>query len=281
MRLSALACVVCWQALGAVGAAWVNVTLSGVAYETGLVFPEVWNVSVRSQVSKSEYGECPVGRYCPDWTGEPLMCPLGTYSSQKKRATACPLKCFVNHYCPDPGRLVPCPEHTHSLVGATSQLDCKCNEGFQCVYRRQVSLSLVVNVPYRVWLSPAGEALKKALIQAISESAGVQNGSVKIEQVLPSVVGGAGGGGRRLREMREERAEIRSLLEKRGESAALVRVSVEGAEKIEGLQERLRMRSEFRGGARVHWRRVESLKVLPAPPGKAWEFRLWGRGGKQ
>jgi hypothetical protein len=139
------------------------------------------------------------------------------------------------------------------------------------VYRRQVNLNLVLNVPYRSWVGPAGAALKEALMQAVAESAGVSPGSVKIEQVLPSVSGGVGsvggGGGRRLLS--------RSGNGRGKEEAAMVRVCVEGADKVEGLQERLRGRAEFKAGARVHWKRVDNLKVLPAHKESARPWRAW------
>ena len=246
----------------------VSVSVSGVRYDRALIMPVGWNASVRVKNVSGAYGDCPAGRYCPAGTGEPVVCPAGFYSSQTKRVTVCPFKCYMNNYCPDPGKLVPCPPNTHSAIGGTSQLDCKCDPGFQCVYRRQVNLNLVLNVPYKAWVGPAGEALRAALMQAVAESAGVSPGSVKIEQVLPSVSGGVGGGGRRLLWGGKVRAKAGR------EDAALVSLSVAGAEKVEGLQERLRKREEFRAGARVHWRRVENLKVLPAPP-KSENWWTW------
>lgn len=260
-----------WVPGGCAGSVRRNVTVTGVSYERALAFPVGWVSAVRAQSVQNATGECPPGRYCRKGTSEPVKCAAGYYSSAVGLVEPCVLKCFAGYYCPDPGKLVACPANTHSGLGGYSQLDCKCDAGFQCVYRRQINLNVGLNVPYRAWLGPAGEALRAAVLQAVAESAGVPVGSVRIEQVLPSlrpVAGGAGaaGGNRR-------------LLERRREGAALLRLSVVGAEKVEGLRERLARRPEFRGGAavaaRVHWSRADKFSVTRAPETSQWLRRIF------
>lgn len=237
--------------------------------------------AVRVQGVQAQSGICPAGRYCPKGTSEPVVCDAGKFSSSTGRTTKCVGDCEANFYCPDPGKKVQCPEHTHSGWGKASQADCKCDDGYQCVYKKRINLNIVVNVPYKTLVSSAGEALKLALLQAVAESAGVSTGNVQIEQVLPSVVAGPGqGGNRRLLSSvvaGPGQGGNRRLLSRDKTGAAMVRFSVAGAEKVEGLQERLSRRAEFRGGAKVHWRRVDNLRVLPAPAGegKGWDLRFW------
>jgi hypothetical protein len=244
-----------------------NVTVTGLAYERTLSFSGSMNGTVRSTTLVSvqgRSGDCPAGRYCPAGTSDPILCPAGFYSSQARRSTTCPFKCFANYYCPDPGKLVQCPANTHSAPGGSSQVDCKCDPGFQCVYRRQINLNLMLNIPYKVWMGPGGAELSAAVVQAVAESAGVPVGSVRIQQVLPSAVSGgvsAGGGGT---------GGGRRLLALGGQGAALLRLSVEGAERLEGLQERLARHDKFREGARVIWRRADQLRVVSTPDKGSW-----------
>jgi hypothetical protein len=249
-----------------------NVTVSGVVYEKAVVMPDVWGIVLKGLSVKGVQGTsllCPAGRYCPAGTSEPLLCDAGKFSATYGRSTKCVGDCQANYYCPDPGKRVPCPSNTHSGWGKVSQSDCKCDDGFQCVYKKRINLNIVLNVPYKVWVGSGGAGLKAALLQAVAESAGVSAGNVQIEQVLPSVVSGPGpGSGRRLLGKSAAWGE-------RGKGAAMLKVSVVGAEKVEGLQERLGKRAEFRGGARVHWRRVDNLKVMPAPRDSGWDWRAW------
>jgi len=257
-----------WAPGGSAGSVRRNVTVTGVAWERSLAFPVGWAANVRARSVQNATGECPPGRYCRKGTSDPVRCAAGYYSSAVGLTEPCVLKCFEGYYCPDPGKLVACPANTHSELGGYSQLDCKCDAGFQCLYRRQINLNVGLNVPYRAWLGPAGEALRAAVLQAVAESAGVPVGSVRIEQVLPSLrpIAGSAGGNRR-------------LLERRREDAALLRLSVVGAEKVEGLRERLARRPEFRGGAavaaRVHWSRADKFSVMRAPEAKSWRPRFF------
>lgn len=237
-----------------------NVTVVGLAsnWTVGLL-PVVWRASGVVQVSvQNSTGECPVGRYCPAGTGVPLMCPIGTYSDKKKQVSPCITLCSIGWYCPDPGQRILCPTNTVSARGGKSQVDCRCNAGYQCVYKKHVNLNVGLGVPYRVWVSSEGDALKQALLQAVAEVAGVPLGSVRIDKVLPDLTlggnSGASGGARRLLSTSKGAAATES---------AVLSMSVAGANAVNGLKERLRKTRAFkRGDIRVYWKLIENVRVL-------------------
>jgi hypothetical protein len=244
-----------------------NVTLTGVEYGwSAAVVGEFWNATVVSDGAvQTGVAECPPGRYCPAGSGSPLMCPVGTYSAVRRRSTACTSLCPQNSYCPDPALSVPCPNQTTSVRGARSQLDCRCQAGYQCTYRRAVNLNVGLNVPYRVWLGPSGAALRQALLRAVADSAGVPAGSVSVVRVVPGVT----------------RPVVGRRLLGAGESA-VVSLTVDNAEGVEGLRERLGRSKEFAGkGVRVHWKRADQLRVARAPEQENGQnglgLRLFGR----
>lgn len=244
-----------------------NVTVSGlnISWSAG-VLPVGWNASRLVQVGevRNSTGLCPAGRYCPRGTVVPLLCALGMYDTALGRSTACSVSCSLNSYCPDPGQRVACPDNTEAPRGSSSALQCACKPGYQCVYKKYVLANVRLNIPYRVWISAQGAALKQALLQAVADAAMVSLDSVRISQVLPGAV--TGGGNRRLLGREDKQAD----------TSAVLSLCVEGAEGLDGLREALhRRRKEFKGGARVHWKRADRLKVLPAPPGRAWDWRVW------
>lgn len=223
-----------------------NVTIVGVEFNwTRSAVSGVWNASLVSESrAAGVVGECPPGRYCPYGSARPVACAAGTYSAQARRATRCAARCPAGMYCPDPAVAVPCPNRTSSLEGARSQLECKCEAGYECRYRKFVSASVGLGVPYRVWLSPAGAGLRQALREAVAASAGVPVGSVQVERVIPGVAG------RRLLSAAEASA------------GAVVSVSVAGASELRGVRDLLAARREFSGrGVRVHWRSMESVSA--------------------
>lgn len=245
----------------------VNVTLNGLSLNQSLGLPGRWWASVDWQTPAASTGECPAGRYCPEGAGPPVMCKMGLFSSIVKRETQCPIGsvCHPDNYCPDPGIMKHCPTNTWSKGGSTSLLDCRCNDGFECVYRKQVSLNLVVHVPLGVWMSESGKLMQAAVLQAVAESAGVGVKDVQIDQVLPYL--GMGGGSRRL------------LGNINNQDALLLRFTLHGAEKVgeNALQTRiseilLPRRIRFphhrtRTVGSVHWARADRVHVKPS---KIW-----------
>ena len=229
-----------------------NVTLTGVTYDwTEADLKRYWNATVVSSGPvQTGVQECPAGRFCPAGSSKPLTCPLGTYSALKRQSSQCAFQCAPNWYCPDPGTALRCPNQTVSERGSRSQLQCRCVEGYQCTYKKVINVNLGLAVPYRRWTGQDGEALKQKLMQVVADSAGVPVGSVKLVKVLPAVTGQAQG---------------RRLLEARDESA-LISLSVEGAEALEGLRERLANAAVFsKKSARVHWKLSEQLRVVANP----------------
>lgn len=245
----------------------VNVTLVGVPLNwtsRGSLPPE-WNATREASAGlQSAIGECPAGRYCPAGTSVPVVCLAGTYSNATRLSSPCSVACATNFYCPDPGQRYRCPGNTSSGRGAKSQLDCRCNSGYQCVYKKVINVNVALRVPYRLWVGSEGERLKGALVQAVADTAGVSVNSVKVDRVAPGKIT-AGGTNRRL------------LGDDQG--GALLSLSVEGggAGGLDALKEKLRERAEFRrAGGRVHWRRVERLQVLPVPKdARLWDFKMW------
>jgi hypothetical protein len=233
-----------------------NVTVIGVEYSwngTGLL-PRTWNASaVVDGAVQDVIGECPAGRYCPSGVKRPVVCPAGTYSTAKRLSSPCASKCAKNWYCPDPAQVLPCPNFTTSDRGATSQARCVCLAGYQCTYKKNVNVNIGLNVPYKVWVSTSGAAMRQAVLQAVAESAGVSIGSVRIDKVLPGIsrgmnTAGAPSGARRLLDTSE---------------SAVLSVSVSGADRMDGLREKLRARREFkRGSINVYWKRIENVNVV-------------------
>lgn len=231
-----------------------NVKVVNVALARSLVVPSKWASGQRNSTKVMAFGVCPVGRFCPDGTSEPRMCPVGTYSSMSGRWEPCPAVCWPGSYCPDPGVMLPCPANTNSRASSTSQKDCVCNPGFTCVYKKQLSVSVRLKISFGVWLSPAGSAMRDKLVQAVADAAGVPASSVRVDQVSPYISSGAA---------------RRRLLG--GEVTLSMRVH--GAERLEDVHGRLDRHAELKGRASVRWKRADRLQVLPAPPGKAWERR--------
>lgn len=227
-----------------------NVTLVGVQFDwsAGSALPSGWNATVVAESAPlGSVGECPAGRYCPAGVSRPVVCPAGTFSTQKRLSAPCVSKCALNRYCPDPAVVLPCPNFTTSERGAASQAKCVCVPGYQCNYKTHVNLNIGLGVPYRVWLSPTGAVLKQAILQAVAESAGVSVGNVRFDKVLPGI---SRGGGRRLLEASE---------------SAVLSLSVVGADRVndEALRGKLRGRPELqRKDVRLYWKRTENLRVF-------------------
>lgn len=246
----------------------VNVTLGGFGTNRTLRVPPRWGAALAWEATDPSTGECPRGRYCPGGVGSPKVCKAGTYSPYAGRQSPCPESeaCHANSYCPDPGVMVSCPKNTWSGYRSTSRLDCRCQPGFECVYKKQVNLNMVLHVPLGVWMSESGKFLREKLVQAVAESAGVSSSNVRIDQVLP-YQGVGGGGSRRLLDSSKD--------------ALLVRLTLQGAEAVgeDALQARLaqmiplsaRIRhlhfhDVSRRIASVHWARADRVHVKPSKP---------------
>ena len=222
-----------------------NVTLSGLGLTLpALALPSGWAWSwVWESEVETDTGVCPAGRYCPVGAGAPVRCPLGTYSPSAGRTGMCQQPCGTNRYCPDPAVEYECPAHTSSPQGSTSQLECACDQGYQCVYRKQVNLNILLPMTLGAWNSNA--ALKEALVAAVAASGGVGVGSVVIESVTPVV----SGGGRRMLSL------MRTL------TGTELRITVRGAERLKGLEDRLRAGNSLLRRAETRWQRAHQIHI--------------------
>lgn len=226
-----------------------NVTLRGLAIgRAGLTLPAGWGWAwAAAAVIEAAFGVCPAGRYCPAGAGAPRPCPLGTYSPGTGRAGLCQQPCGANRYCPDPAAEYACPAHTTSAVGSTSQLDCGCDQGYQCAYRKQVNLNVVVPMALGAWNADPGA--RAALVGAVAAAGGVGVGGVAIESVAPIV-----GGGRR--------ARMRTL------PGTEIQIVVRGAERLTGLDQRLRLCGHpALRRAETRWQRAHQIRVARSGPG--------------
>ena len=80
---------------------------------------------------------------------------VGNLSNLASQCTSCP----ANSYCQGLSQST-CPLHTHSPVLSGNQGQCRCNAGYRCSYRRDVSLAFVFN------LDAAGFASQSSTIKS-------------------------------------------------------------------------------------------------------------------
>lgn len=181
--------------------------------------------------------QCGVGTYSASSTGGCVPCPAGTYGDRAAMGvcTKCPagtygvgsgltsagqcLPCPVDKVCSEPGVVESCPPNTHAPAGATSMLQCVCDDGFDCTYTKSVKGKVLL--PFAPEEFDAAKRL--SFINAIAAAAGVSPDRVKIisiSKVAPPTNG--------LREMRRSPARTQ------------VQVRVAGALQLKGVNEALR-----------------------------------------
>jgi len=89
-------------------------------------------------------------------------------------ADQCPI-CPVNSFCQASGEIEACPAHTTSSAGSTSKLNCLCNPGYVCTYKKAVRVN--VTLP----LTQAQFALvRDQFLQSVANAAGVDVSQVSI-----------------------------------------------------------------------------------------------------
>ena len=118
---------------------------------------------------------CTPGYYCPAGM-VPQMCPMGTYSSATgfKTQSQCQV-CPKDSFCPMPYLKSSCPAGTTSPTNSTSQLQCKCQSGYQCSYTKMVQAVVVLNMSMMQF---AQDGVSSSFRQAVASAAGgipVQN----------------------------------------------------------------------------------------------------------
>lgn len=159
---------------------WVNIRNASTPRP---VFFIGWSVSVVSNAMQVYSFECPAGRYCPQNSTAPLVCPSGTFSNTTRRSTICTSLCPVNFFCSDPGIREACPANTRSNAGSVSKLSCSCNGGYLCKYQKTVSTSLILYIPIEIWVQ--NNTLQILIMQAVAKAAGVLTTQVSMQQAAP------------------------------------------------------------------------------------------------
>jgi len=251
----ALACgaVLCWlfasvAAGGGVSVARVNVTFSGLPSGAPILLPANWTATLISDVLSSQSARCPAGRYCPGNTSVPLQCTEGTFSNETGRQSGCEDPCPANFFCIDPAWAQPCPQNTYSNPGGVSKLDCLCIPGYSCVYRKQVSVKILVPVSLKTWLNDL--TLQQALINAITASAGVLPSSVVIDHALPH----------------SQTRKRRLLSQSATTDYTLLSASITSGRPPRDLSTRLALLPFPLRHARARWALIDHVHVSHAPP---------------
>jgi hypothetical protein len=113
------------------------------------------------------------------------------------------------------------------------------------VYRKQVNLHVVLQLPLAAWNGDA--AVRNALVQAVADSAGVSVGNVRIEYVAPQIGG------------------TRRLLTLRTMPGTQLRLAVRGAERLRGIDGRLARGHPALRRAETRWQRAHTIQVSRRP----------------
>ena len=137
---------------------------------------------------------CAYAQYCPILaTVTPTDCPAGSY---RNVSGAGPVSdcyhCPANYYCQQKSYIpVVCPVNTGSVADSGSLLNCRCLEGYQCTYTKQISATVTLNETKSDFDNDVG-GVRTAFLAAIAKAAGVSIADVVINFVS------SGNGGRRL-----------------------------------------------------------------------------------
>ena len=138
--------------------------------------------------------QCVAGTYNPSTgatnTSYCLQCETGKYSLTVGSSADCP-NCVAGSFCVNPTTIQACPTHTTSTQGSSSILNCRCLDGFQCSYTKQITATVTLNTSFSSFTSDAG-GIQTAFKQQVALAAGVQPSQVIIKNVAPKT------GGRRL-----------------------------------------------------------------------------------
>ena len=79
---------------------------------------------------------CPQGSYCPTGSGQPISCPIGTFSNQTHlwKKSQC-TNCTAGFYCDSDGKTSPsgkCQNGYYCPIGSKSMMQVDCPIGFHC-----------------------------------------------------------------------------------------------------------------------------------------------------
>ncbi len=125
--------------------------------------------------------DCPKGTVCLAY-GEVVTCPAGTYGAYTGATSldAC-MTCPPGQVCGDPSAPEQCPPNTYSEAGASSMLECKCQDGYDCTYTKALRGKVLLPVEPENF----DENMRLSLIQSIAEAAGVSPDRVRIISIEP------------------------------------------------------------------------------------------------
>ena len=128
-----------------------------------------------SPAGATDCSACPAPLYCTGG-GVFYSCPLGTYSNLLglQSADQCPI-CPVNSFCQSSGEIEACPAHTTSAAGSTSKLNCLCNPGYVCTYRKAVRVNITLPLTQAQF-----DVIKDQFLQSVAAAAGVDVSQVSI-----------------------------------------------------------------------------------------------------
>ena len=189
---------------------------------------------------------CPAGNYCPIATTTPTVCPLGSYRNIVGGASLldCPA-CAAGSFCVSPTTVQQCPEHTTSVAGSPSLLNCRCLDGFQCAYTKQITATVTLNTSYSSFTSDLG-GIQTLFKEQVAKAAGVSPSQVIIKNVAPKLL-----------------ASGRRLLSVRAPSQLIdVHMVVRGAEGLRDLSRHLSVHSPFLYQGHV-WGEAHRLSSQP------------------
>ena len=193
--------------------------------------------SYRGSVGATDQTECaicPSGNFCPIQSINPVncssgtfrattagaavadcsVCAIGRYSMDIASSINCPL-CPINYYCTNSITIKTCPTHTSSVIGSSSLLNCRCDQGYKCAYSKRITAVVTLNSTTSSFNNDVG-GIKTAFVNAVATAAGVSANQVTINSVIAK-----GGGGRRLLSLEEGFIDVFA--------------SVEGAERLSKL----------------------------------------------
>jgi hypothetical protein len=102
-------------------------------------------------------------------------------------STDCPL-CPINFYCTNSITIKTCPTHTSSVIGSSSLLHCRCDQGYKCAYSKRITAVVTLNSTTSSFNNDVG-GIKTAFINAVASAAGVSSNQVTINNVVAKVTG--------------------------------------------------------------------------------------------
>jgi hypothetical protein len=102
-------------------------------------------------------------------------------------STDCPL-CPINYYCTNSITIKTCPTHTSSVIGSSSLLNCRCDQGYKCAYSKRITAVVTLNSTTSSFNNDVG-GIKTTFINVVASAAGVSSNQVTINNVVAKATG--------------------------------------------------------------------------------------------